>query len=345
MNIEEDYMKCPNCGEKITEEDDKCPHCGFNLQKFREEFFTDKHVKAPHEDKETATQMTRRALYRDEFVPEKQNSTVAAMITWIRVNATIVFLLGVLLLIVMSFSRPLGWVSFFALMIWLFIVCSKNKQPQQYTVDKRLTQRVNKVSSDVFNSVEEGESKLKDKRADFDAKRGKQPEELSDVIKEKRSSTQLGVILMAALSLVVVFYGPFSSSSMQSFQALSISKMLLNLGGLGGKYSFIGYGLWLLFVIVPIAIIVITLRNKKHNRQIVFGLSLVETLVLLVCAFELIFLNAGKSVGITDSSVVNDAKFQQMLANAISFGISTYLLFISSILTTVIASKSLHSQK
>lgn len=338
-------MKCPNCNEKITEEDDKCPHCGFNLKKFREEFFTDRHVKAAHEDQETASRMTRRAIYHEEFVPKKQNSTVAAMITWIRVNATIVFLLGVLLLVLMSFSRPLGWFSFLALMVWLFVVCDKNKQPKQYTVDKRLTQKVNKVSSDVFNSFEEGENKFKQKQADFDVKRGKQSEDLSDVLKEKRSSTQLGVILMAALSLVVVFYGPFSSSSMQGFQALSISKMLLNLGGLGGKYSLIGYGLWLLFVIIPIVIIIITLRNKKHNRQVVFGLSLVETLVLLVCAFELIFLNAGKSVGITDSSVVSDARLQQMLANAISFGVSTYLLFISSILTTVIASKSLHSQK
>lgn len=336
-------MKCPNCGQSINENDEKCPHCGFNLKKFREEFFTDKHVKAPHEDKQTATRMTRRAIYEEEFSPKKQNSTVEAMITWIRVNATIVFLLGILLLILMSFSRPLGWFSFFALMIWLFVVCDKNKNPKQYTADKRLTQKVNKVSSDVVNSFEDGENKIKEHKARLDSKLGK----TADVPKEKqkRTATQFGVILMAALSILTVFYGPFSSSSMESFQALSISKMLLNLGGLGGKYSLIGYGLWAVFVFFPIAIIVITLRNKKYNRQISFGLSVVETIILFVCAFELIFLNAGKSIGITDSSVVSDAKAQQMIANAISFGISTYLLFISSILTTVIAGKSLKIQK
>lgn len=183
------------------------------------------------------------------------------MITWICVNATIVFLLGILLLILMSFSRPLGWFSFFALMIWLFVVCDKNKNPKQYTVDKRLTQKVNKVSSDVVNSFEDGENKIKEHKARLDDKLGK----TADVPKEKqkRTATQFGVILMAALSVLTVFYGPFSSSSMESFQALSISKMLLNLGGLGGKYSLIGYGLWAVFVFFPIAIIVITLRNKS----------------------------------------------------------------------------------
>lgn len=65
-------MKCPNCGQSINENDEKCPHCGFNLKKFREEFFTDKHVKAPHEDKQTATRMTRRAIYEDEFSPKNK---------------------------------------------------------------------------------------------------------------------------------------------------------------------------------------------------------------------------------------------------------------------------------
>lgn len=336
-------MKCPNCGENITEKDEICPHCGFNLKKYHEEFFTDKHVKASHEDEKTAARMTRRAIYEDGFAPKKQNSTVEAMITWISVNATIVFLLGVLLLILMSFSRPLGWFSFFALMIWLVVVCDKNKNPKQYTSDKRLTQKVNKVGSNIVNSFEDSESTLKAQKVRLDIRRGKTSESIQE--KPKRTSTQFGVILMAFLSIITVFYGPFSSSSMESFQALSISKMLFNLGGLGGKYSLIGYGLWAILVFFPIIIIVITLRNKKYNRQISFGLSVIETIILFVCAFELIFLNAGKSIGITDSSVVSDARAQQMLANAISFGISTYLLFISSILTTVIAGKNLRTSK
>ncbi|MBD5430685.1 zinc ribbon domain-containing protein [Lactobacillus sp.] len=334
-------MKCPNCGQNINENDEKCSHCGFNLKKFHEEFLTDKQVQETNKDEKDTPKMTRRTIREEEFTPKKQNSTVAAMITWIRVNATIVFLVGILLLILMSFSRLLGWFSFFALMIWLFVVCDKNKKPEQYTVDKRLTQKVNKVSSDVVNSFEQGESKIKSHKARLDNKLGKDSNSKPIKIKQKRTASQFGVILMAALSLLTVFYGPFSSSSMESFQALSISKMLLNLGGLGGKYSLIGYGLWLVFVLFPIIVIVVTLRNKKYNRQLTFGLAVIETIILFICAFELIFLNAGKSIGITDSSVVSDAKAQQMIANAISFGISTYLLFISSILTTLIAGKNL----
>lgn len=330
-------MKCPNCGQSVSQADDRCPNCDFDLKKFRTEFFTDRHQEP------VTSNNRRRSFNQEEFKPKKQNSTVAAMIQWVRVNATIVFLLGVLLLILMSFSRPLGWFAFAALMVWLFVVCDRNKDTQQYTVDRRLTEKVNQVGSDVFNSFEDTSEKVKARRIE----RGRQPlsTEIDQTFKEKRSATQLGAVLMAAISLIVVFYGPFSSSSMQSFQALSISKMLLNLGGLGGKYSFIGYGLWLLLIVIPIAIIVLTVKNKKNNRKIVFTLSLIETIILVIAAFELIFMNAGSTVGITDNTVNNGVKAQKMIANAISFGISAYLLLISSILTTVISWKSLKNQK
>lgn len=333
-------MKCPNCGESISPEDEYCPHCNFNLKKFRTEFFTDEDSSRQNKASQSETS---RHQGQKELKPKIQNNTIAAMIRWIQVNAMIVFLVGILLLILMSFSRPLGWFSFFALMIWLFVVCDRHPNTEQYTVDKRLTEGVNKVGSDVFNRFENTQQKVDERRM----KKGKKPiqQEVDQVVKEKRTSTQLGVLLMAALSLLTVFYGPFSSNSMQSYQTLSISKVLLNVGGLGGRYIIFGYGTWLILVAIPIAIIVLTIRNKPHNKKIVFALSLAETIIVLIFAFELIFRNAGSGLGITADNVVNDVKAQRMIANAISFGISAYLLLISSILTTVIAYRSMRNRQ
>ena len=33
-------MKCPNCGEDVKPTDKQCPNCHFDLEKFRNEFFT-----------------------------------------------------------------------------------------------------------------------------------------------------------------------------------------------------------------------------------------------------------------------------------------------------------------
>lgn len=100
---------CPNCGHTISDTDDICSNCGFNLKKYRDDFFTDAHKKAKYEKPDEGIRIASRAAYREEFYPEKQNSTVQRMIAWVRQNATLVFLLGVFLLILMSFSRAADW--------------------------------------------------------------------------------------------------------------------------------------------------------------------------------------------------------------------------------------------
>ena len=42
-------------------------------------------------------------------------------------------------------------------------------------------------------------------------------------------------------------------------------------------------------------------------------------------------MNAGSSLGITNNAAANSVEIQRIVANAISFGVSTYLLFVSSI--------------
>lgn len=333
-------MKCPNCGEDVKSTDKQCPNCHFDLEKFRNEFFTGQNQTRNESTDNRQKQETRSVK---KIAPKKQNSTIASMINWIQVNSMIVFVVGIILLILTSFSPSLGWSCFFALLIWLFIVCDKNKGKvtEQYTVDQRLTEHVNKVGSDVVNSFEEGENRVKAHRQKIDNKLGRDPEAIKKVVKQKRTATQLGVVLIAVLNLLLVFSGPFSSGMMQGYQTLSISKALLSIGRFNGKYLLIGYGMWLLLVGVPIAIIILTIRNGKNNKRIVFLLSLIESIVLVICAVELIFMNAGSSLGITNNAAANSVEIQRIVANAISFGVSTYLLFVSSILLTVVAFRSM----
>lgn len=333
-------MKCPNCGEDVKSTDKQCPNCHFDLEKFRNEFFTGQNQTRNESSDNRQKQETRSVK---KIAPKKQNSTIASMINWIQVNSMIVFVVGIILLILTSFSPSLGWSCFFALLIWLFIVCDKNKGKvtEQYTVDQRLTEHVNKVGSDVVNSFEEGENRVKAHRQKIDNKLGRDPEAIKKVVKQKRTATQLGVVLIAVLNLLLVFSGPFSSGMMQGYQTLSISKALLSIGRFNGKYLLIGYGMWLLLVGVPIAIIILTIRNGKNNKKIVFLLSLIESIVLVICAVELIFMNAGSSLGITNNAAANSVEIQRIVANAISFGVSTYLLFVSSILLTVVAFRSM----
>ena len=333
-------MKCPNCGEDVKSTDTQCPNCHFDLEKFRNEFFTGQNQTRNESSDNRQKQETRSVK---KIAPKKQNSTIASMINWIQVNSMIVFVVGIILLILTSFSPSLGWSCFFALLIWLFIVCDKNKGKvtEQYTVDQRLTEHVNKVGSDVVNSFEEGENRVKAHRQKIDNKLGRDPEAIKKVVKQKRTATQLGVVLIAVLNLLLVFSGPFSSGMMQGYQTLSISKALLSIGRFNGKYLLIGYGMWLLLVGVPIAIIILTIRNGKNNKRIVFLLSLIESIVLVICAVELIFMNAGSSLGITNNAAANSVEIQRIVANAISFGVSTYLLFVSSILLTVVAFRSM----
>lgn len=193
-------MKCPNCGEDVKSTDKQCPNCHFDLEKFRNEFFTGQN-QTRNESSDNRQKQETRSVKKIE--PKKQNSTIASMINWIQVNSMIVFVVGIILLILTSFSPSLGWSCFFALLIWLFIVCDKNKGKvtEQYTVDQRLTEHVNKVGSDVVNSFEEGENRVKAHRQKIDNKLGRDPEAIKKVVKQKRTATQLGSSLNCSFKL------------------------------------------------------------------------------------------------------------------------------------------------
>ncbi|MEB3364131.1 hypothetical protein SDC49_11555 [Lactobacillus sp. R2/2] len=130
------------------------------------------------------------------------------MLQWIHVNSMIVFLLGIALLIIMSFSRSFGWICFFALFVWLYFVCSRAEKIERYTVDLRLTQKVNQLGSNMFNNVAESKEKVKAKSRL--AQKGNRYKENIQVNKHF-TFVQLLVVLLAVINLIVLFTGSGAS--------------------------------------------------------------------------------------------------------------------------------------
>lgn len=328
---------CPNCGQAIDPSDDVCPNCGFNLKKYRDDFFTDQHKQAKYEQPDEGEKIASRAAYREEFYPDKQNSTVQRMIAWVRKNATLVFLLGIFLLIVMSFSRALGWVGFFALMVWLFIVCDHKEKIEQYTVDKRLTEKINQVGSNVFNRVDEHGDKVKTRGKEFAQKHPRVENQVKEIQKQRKhrySYVQLSVIMTALISLIVLFTDSGASVSAVSYtQKMSISNVIFSLAGRllsSGSNSFealILYIVWLLLLLFPIFIIYNILKNTKGSQILSFILSLIETVFLIYIVYKM-------SSSVRASTGVLAQITSQLISYAVSIGTSAYFLLLASVLTT-----------
>lgn len=108
----------------------------------------------------------------------------------------------------MSFSRAAGWTGFLALMVWLYIVCDRKDKIEQYTVDKRLTQKIDRIGSDVFNRLDARESKVKAKNREFVQKYPRienHVREIKNVRKHHFNYVQISVIFTALVSLIVLF--------------------------------------------------------------------------------------------------------------------------------------------
>lgn len=324
---------CPNCGQSVTKDDDICPNCGFNLKKYRDTFFED------DSEKKSVSSQPKRAQYREEFRPKKQNTTIQKMIAWVRSNATIVFLLGVVLLVIMSFSRALGWTSFLVLMVWLFIVCDKADKIEQYTADKRLTEMINKMGSDVVNTAKEHTDKVRKKGKDFTETHphvNRHVEKVKERSKSKFSYIQLSVVLTSVISLIVLFTGSGAAVADVSYtQKLSLSKVILNLANrlLSSSHTsmsaIILYVFWLLLVLFPIFIIYNIFKNTKNSQFFAFILSLLETAFLIYIVFKI-------SNNSSNHGMIGELT-NQFLMYAVSIGSSAYFLILASLLTTGLA--------
>ena len=335
---------CPNCGRPINDADVTCPNCHFDLQKYRETFFTDQHQKANYEDEEAGKKIASRKAYRQEFYPKKQNSVIERMLQWIHVNSMIVFLLGIALLILMSFSRSFGWICFFALLVWLYFVCSRQEKIDRYTVDERLTQKINQLGSNMFNDVAESKEKVKSKSRL--AQKGMKYKENVQV-KKHFTYVQLLVVLVAVINLIVLFTGSGASVLDMTYgQKMSITRVVFGLAGrlfssnatlLSGVLLCV---IWLIIVLIPLFIIYHTLRDSKKSRAIAFLLSLVETVFLIYIIYRM------SNSSLSNRGILHSIT-SQLLLYAVSIGASTYFLILASVMTTGLTGYNLfrHRQK
>lgn len=333
---------CPNCGRSITDNDKVCPNCQFNLQKYRDTFFTDQHQTANFESKNTAKKIASREAYRQEFYPKKQNLTIKKMLQWMHLNSMIVFLLGIALLLIMSFSRSIGWICFFALLVWLYAVCVRTNDIERYTVDERLTEKVNQIGSNLFNNVEDSKQKVKSRKR---SAKGEQRMEEVATVKKHFNYVQLLVILMAVINLVVLFTGSGASVTDISYSGrMSITRVAFGLAGrlfsssetmLSGVIVCV---VWLLILLFPLIITYNTLKDTVKGRQISFALSLIETLFLVYLIYRMSN-NALSSTGILKNIT------SQLLLYAVSIGASTYFLILSSVMMTILLGYNLFKKK
>ena len=335
---------CPNCGRPINDADVTCPNCHFDLQKYRETFFTDQHQKANYEDEEAGKKIASRKVYRQEFYPKKQNSVIERMLQWIHVNSMIVFLLGIALLILMSFSRSFGWICFFALLVWLYFVCSRQEKIDRYTVDERLTQKINQLGSNMFNDVAESKEKVKSKSRL--AQKGMKYKENVQV-KKHFTYVQLLVVSVAVINLIVLFTGSGASVLDMTYgQKMSITRVVFGLAGrLFSSNATLFSGvllcvIWLIIVLIPLFIIYHTLRDSKKSRLIAFLLSLIETIFLIYIIYRM------SNSTLSNHGILHSIT-SQLLLYAVSIGASTYFLILASVMTTGLTGYNLfrHRQK
>src|SRR5699024_1687989 len=99
--------------------------------------------------------------------------------------------------------------------------------------------------------------------------------------------------------------------------------------------AIMSYGFLTIVIGGPIAIILLTLSKRKHTKLWSFIISAVESIVLIAVIASLIYLmntvEEGSLVSIFSTKLAN------ILNMTVGFGISSYLLVVSSLVTSVTA--------
>lgn len=336
--------KCPNCGQALTGQEKTCPNCGFNVEKYRRDYFTEEAVEENVErreadrtlEKEPADKLSRSAYrQKQEQNAFTGNPTVEKMIQWMRDNTTIAFLVGVGLLIIMSFSRPLGWTAFavsMALLIWT----GHRDSQGEYTADRNLTEYIRQSASKVFNAFDEKESEIEEKNEDFSQAHPKFEAKVEKVKKKTKKSRNFGIIqfsilLTSLITLVLLFLGTGFVTSSSKLTVASVFFEVANRQIAAGKIvpALLLYLFLAIFLLLPVFIMLAVSQNTRVSRVRAFALSLVESLVLIYLFYQLAQTTSAASYL---SQAVSSLK-----SYAVAIGISGYLLILVSCLTTVLA--------
>lgn len=358
---------CPNCGFSLSGQEKFCPNCGFNVEKYRQDYLNkqaadlektktvdnlqkivnteqtavkpETEIEAnPEAKKETKLESKpelSRSAYRKESKTNsvENNPIVEGIIKWLRDNTTIAFLVAVGLLIVMSFSRPLGWILFVLAMG--FLVWAGHKAGGQYTADRNLTDWLKEKFSKVFNAFDSKEDELEEKNEEFieaHPQVEKQVEEVKEKVKKPHKFTvvQLSIYLTSAITLILLFMGTGFVTSKTKLTVASVFFEVANKQISAGNFvpALILYLTLAILLLMPIFIMLAVSQKQTWDNVKGALYSVFESGVLIYLFYRLSQATATDSyMGQAVSSLKN---------YAVAIGVSGYLLIMVSILTTIL---------
>lgn len=152
----------------------------------------------------------------------------------------------------------------------------------------------------------------------------------------RASGTNLTLItvLLAIVSVTIVFFGPFVSVKLLEMKtSISIFHTVWRYIALGTSCWWLGYALLGVLLGIPVLIIICSLFQTKVARRIAFWLSLIETVVLIGITWRLLT-GTGPALEMAQNIFTNQHP-KQLLGITMGFGISSYLLLLTSVLTSV----------
>ncbi|APT18815.1 hypothetical protein FC62_GL001478 [Amylolactobacillus amylotrophicus DSM 20534] len=256
----------------------------------------------------------------------KKRKPLDKVTDWISTNGMIILVVGLVIILLMSASRTLGWAALIAGMILIYIMAQTQPEEKESKLNRRLSTQVDFLGQRVGAGIEERVA----------APENPSPERQKIDRRVGGLNLNLLVLFLAAITLVLVFYGPFASAyvlvGIESKS--SIYQTSLTIAQIGLNAGILSYGFLTIVIGAPIMIILLTLSKKRRSRLWAFILSALESVVLIVVMASLIYImntvEEGKLVSMFS------AKLADVLSMTVGFGISSYLLLVSSLITSVV---------
>lgn len=152
----------------------------------------------------------------------------------------------------------------------------------------------------------------------------------------KRSNLNLITIFLAVIELIIVFYGPFVSIRLSEMKSsISIYSSLVSFIKIHSSYVWFGWILLIGAILIPVAIIILSLFKQKWAKRTTFILSLIYTLVLVIVTIKWMT-GTGQALKIAQEIFSTTQKsVNRLVGITMGIGISSYLLLLTSVITNV----------
>lgn len=291
-------MVCPNCGINLSGDENFCPNCGINLKLYAQQEST------PHHQLDLIT-------------------------NWISNNGMLVFIGALIILILTSGSAMLGISALVVGLILIYFLAVNSQAGQITDLNNKLINRIDLVGSKVVTGLEQHTAI--DKNASVHQEK----------VRNRTGNINFNwiSIFIALASLIIVFYGPFASRLFGiDAPSYSIFRSMIMFAKDYPQYAYLGFGLLVIVILVPVLIVILTLANGKHTNMWAFIASLIELLALLFVLVQ-VLRGSAMTQGLSQFGISNANPHievtKEIIGMRIGFGISSYLLLLSTVLSTI----------